>query len=551
MAVEETTTESWGSRLGGSIKGVLAGAVLFIAGIPLLFWNEGRTVKTTQALEEGAANCTVVPTADTVDAANEGKLIHITGTAATEDVLTDELFGGISMKGMRLSRKVEYYQWVEDSKSETKKNTGGSTTTTTTYTYSKKWVSSPEDSSEFKEAGHENTIHFADAEDTTMYAQQAALGAFALTPSQIQSISGQENVKLEGVQWPDALKGRTTVSGNTLYIGRPVNPMQAAIAEKGAAPQLPVEQGYLQIENEPGKNLLAVQDGENVYVQSSMGDLYLLGTDEDGTPMVQLRNGSLRNVTGEAEMTGPAPTFPYPIPASIQVERLGECPVVCIGTYAYVRTSDNRLLCIKPYQDYFVVTDNGVMRKADIMLAPVTLSDKGTADPAAPQVGDVRITWTYVGPQKPVSVVAVQTGNTFAPYVSKSSGYKVDLLETGIKTKEEMFQNAENANTFMAWILRFLGWFIMYIGLRMILKPLSVLGDVLPILGDLIGVGTGIIAFLVSAAVALLVIAVAWVFYRPVLGIVLLAAAVGLIVLLIKKKKSSKKEPAPEAPVTE
>lgn len=551
MAVEETTTESWGSRLGGSIKGVLVGAGLFIAGIPLLFWNEGRTVKTTQALEEGAANCTVVPSADTVDAANEGKLIHITGTAATEDVLTDELFGGISMKGMRLSRKVEYYQWVEDSKSETKKNTGGSTTTTTTYTYSKKWVSSPEDSSEFKEAGHENTIHFADAEDTTMYAKQAALGAFALTPGQIQSISGQENVKLEGVQWPDSLKGRTTVSGNTLYIGRPVNPMQAAIAEKGAAPQLPVEQGYLQIENEPGKNLLAVQDGENVYVQSSTGDLYLLGTDEDGTPMVQLRNGSLRNVTGEAEMTGPAPTFPYPIPASIQVERLGECPVVCIGTYAYVRTSDNRLLCIKPYQNYFVVTDNGVMRKADIMLAPVTLSDKGTADPAAPQVGDVRITWTYVGPQKPVSVVAVQTGNTFAPYVSKSSGYKVDLLETGIKTKEEMFQNAENANTFMAWILRFLGWLIMYIGLSMILKPLSVLGDVLPILGDLIGVGTGIIAFLVSAAVALLVIAVAWVFYRPVLGIVLLAAAVGLIVLLIKKKKSSKKEPAPEAPATE
>lgn len=551
MAVEETTTESWGSRLGGSIKGVLVGAGLFIAGIPLLFWNEGRTVKTTQALEEGAANCTVVPTADTVDAANDGKLIHITGTAATEDVLTDDLFGGISMKGMRLSRKVEYYQWVEDSKSETKKNTGGSTTTTTTYTYSKKWVSSPEDSSEFKEAGHENTVYFADAENTTVYAQQASLGAFALTTGQIQSISGQENMKLEGVQWPDSLKGRTTVSGNTLYIGRPVNPMQAAIAEKGAAPQLPVEQGYMQIENEPGKNLLVVQDGDNAYVQSSTGELYLLGADENGSFMVQLRNGSLRNVTGEVEMTGPAPTFPYPIPASIQVERLGECPVVCIGTYAYVRTSDNRLLNIKPYQDYFVVTDNGAMRKADIMLAPVTMGDKGTADPAAPQVGDVRITWTYVGPQKPISVVAVQTGNTFAPYISKSSGYKVNLLETGIKTKDEMFQNAENTNTFMAWILRFLGWFIMYIGLSMILKPLSVLGDVLPILGDLIGVGTGIIAFLVSAAVALLVIAVAWVFYRPVLGIILLAAAVGLIVLLIKKKKSSKKEPAPEAPAAE
>ena len=39
MAVTETTTESWGSRLGGSIKGVLIGGALFIAGFPVLFYN--------------------------------------------------------------------------------------------------------------------------------------------------------------------------------------------------------------------------------------------------------------------------------------------------------------------------------------------------------------------------------------------------------------------------------------------------------------------------------------------------------------------------------
>ncbi len=36
MAVEETTTESRSSSLGGSIKGVFVGGVLFIAGISLL-----------------------------------------------------------------------------------------------------------------------------------------------------------------------------------------------------------------------------------------------------------------------------------------------------------------------------------------------------------------------------------------------------------------------------------------------------------------------------------------------------------------------------------
>ena len=549
MAVEETTTESWGSRLGGSIKGVFVGGVLFIAGIPLLFWNEGRSVKTTQALEEGAANCVVVPTADSVDAANEGKLIHITGTAKTEDILTDELFSGISTKGMRLSRSVEYYQWVENTKTETKKNVGGSETTKTTYTYSKKWVSSPEDSSEFKEAGHENVVHFAEAEDTTLYAQNATLGAFNLTDSQIRSISGQENVKLEGIQWPDALKGRITTSGNTLYIGKASNPMQEAIQAKGAAPQLPLSSEYAVIETIPGQKLYVLDDSGNKYVQTPTGDLYKMGVDfNTGSMCIFLPNGAPRTVTEYGALTTTPPTSTAQLPASVNVERLGECPVVCVGDFVYIRTTDNRLLLVKPYQNYFTVTDNGVMKKADIILGNMT-SGQNTVDPSAPQIGDVRITWTYVGAEKPVSIISVQTGNSFAPYIAKSSGYKVDMLSNGIKTKEEMFQNAEDANTMWTWILRFVGWFIMYIGLKMIFKPLSVLGDVLPILGDIIGMGMGVVAFLISAAVALVVIAIAWVFYRPVLGIILLAAAIGLIVLLIKKKKSAKA--APTAPATE
>ena len=49
MAVTETTTESWGSRLGNSIKGVLFGLALFIGGFPVLFWNEGNSVKRARA----------------------------------------------------------------------------------------------------------------------------------------------------------------------------------------------------------------------------------------------------------------------------------------------------------------------------------------------------------------------------------------------------------------------------------------------------------------------------------------------------------------------
>ena len=77
----------------------------------------------------------------------------------------------------------------------------------------------------------------------------------------------------------------------------------------------------------------------------------------------------------------------------------------------------------------------------------------------------------------------------------------------------------------------------MFFGLSRVLKPLSVLADVLPILGDIIGIGADIVAGIVAAACALLTIGVAWLFYRPLIGIPLVVAGVALIVMTILKKK--------------
>lgn len=79
MAVTETTTESWGSRLGGAFKGILVGLGLFLVAFPVLFTNEGRTVKTRKALEEGEGACLSVESNKTVDPELEGALVHMTG----------------------------------------------------------------------------------------------------------------------------------------------------------------------------------------------------------------------------------------------------------------------------------------------------------------------------------------------------------------------------------------------------------------------------------------------------------------------------------------
>ena len=550
MSVEKVTTESWGSRLGSSFKGIITGGVLFLAGIPLLFWNEGRAVKTAKTLEEGESVCVSLPSVDSVDAANEGKLIHATGNAVSQTTLTDDMFPGISLKAMKLRRDVEYYQWVEHESTREEKQLGGSVKTTTTYSYEKEWVSEPVDSSSFqKQDGHNNIVHFTGVEDKRYHAENVTFGAFALTSEQISRIAGSKPVDLKDVAMPDELKGRSAISGNTVYIGATAQASATPLPngmEPGVAEQLPATM-YVTVDSYPDKQLLVLDDPTTgPMVQGPTGDMYPMVADEAADAAYMMVNNSPRNITGYGELATPAPTVNMQLPGHINVDRLGVLPVFCFGDKVYVRTADNKVLLIKPWQDHYVVTYNGIMRRAYINLAPASTTTS-TVNPGAPQVGDVRITWSYVPDTMPISIVACQNAGTFSPYVAEN-GYTIDLLQMGTKSKDVMFQSAKDSNTMWTWVWRIVGWLMMYIGLKMILAPLAVLADVLPILGNIVEFGIGIIAFFVSAIVALVVIAVAWLFYRPVLGILILAAAIGLVVLLIKKKKSapSAAEAAPQ-----
>ncbi|MBR5876696.1 MAG: TMEM43 family protein [Akkermansia sp.] len=549
MSVEKVTTESWGSRLGSSFKGIITGGVLFLAGIPLLFWNEGRAVKNAKALEEGESVCISVPSIDTMDMQNEGKLIHATGNAVTQAVLTDDMFPGISKNAMKLARTVEYYQWVENESTREEKQLGGSVKKTTTYTYEKDWVSDPVDSSSFQEAGHDNVVHLTGVENKRQSAEKVTFGAFTLTSGQIGRISGSKPVELKDVPMPEELKGRTAISGNTVYIGAAASPAVTPLPngmEPGIATQLPATM-YVTVDSYPGQQLLVLDDPTcGTLIQGPTGDMYPMVADEAADAAYMMVNNTTRNVTRYGELTTPAPTVNMQLPGLINVEHLGVLPVVCFGDKVYVRTADNKMLLIKPWQDHYVVSYNGVMRRAYISLAP-TMATTSTVNPGAPQVGDVRISWSYVPETMPISIVACQNAGTFSPYVAEN-GYTVDLMQMGIKSKELMFQNAKDNNSMWTWVWRIVGWLMMYIGLKMILAPISVMADVLPILGNIVEFGIGIIAFFVSAVVALVIIAIAWIFYRPILGILILAAAIGLVVLLIKKKKKTAQpaEPAPQ-----
>ncbi len=214
----EVTSQSWFSRLGNAFKGIIVGIILVIIAIPLLFWNEGRAVKRYKTLKEGGG-AVISVTADKVDAVNQGKLIHLTGMATTDETLADETFA-VKSNAIKLRRVAEMYQWQQESTSEEKKKLGGGTETTTTYTYSKTWSDKLISSSQFKKPeGHQNPNQM-EYQSAEMMAANVTVGAFTLSPSLVGMMRDYSPVPLSGdYTLPDSLKNKAQVNANTIYIG--------------------------------------------------------------------------------------------------------------------------------------------------------------------------------------------------------------------------------------------------------------------------------------------------------------------------------------------
>jgi len=382
VAVTEITNESWFSRIGNSIKGILVGIVLILVAIVGLFWNEGRTVREARTIEEGRSNVVSVD-ANTVDADNEGKLVHVIGRAVTAESLADPVFA-VKANALRLRRRVEMYQWKETKKSRKRKKLGGGSRTETTYSYSTTWSPRVIDSGRFREGGHDNpkTMPW---KSWSRDAKEVTLGAFGLPAALVRQIDNYE----------------------------PVPP----VAEM--------------FENVPDANGAEVR-GEVLYLASESG------------------------------------------------------------------------------------------------------AQEGEA-----RIGDVRVAFEQV-PLGPVSVISRQIAAGFEPYVSET-GNDIHMLAVGSKSAAAMFQQREQTNRLIKWAVRLGGFVVMVIGFSLIFRPLSVLGDVVPFIGNIIGAGTFVISLVLAAVISIVVIAIAWLFYRPLIGIGLIVAAVGGIVLLkrLGKKKAS------------
>ena len=451
MAYTETTTTGYGTRVGNSFRAIGSGFLLFIAGTALLWWNEGRAVKTEKMLEEAGSAYVEMANPDKKDASLEGELICGTALATSEDSLSDAQFG-IGAKAISLRRSVEYYQWVEHSQEQKEDKLGGKEVTTTTYTYSKEWVSRPIESASFKDPAYQNkNTVLATFEDDEQWAETVKWGAYQLNESLIHSISSREGVDLAIAE--DLLKqfDKATQTAYERFYG---------VQQKTQQPtQQPAQQP-------------AIPDS----IKALLPDSVKAALDAQ-----QAINDSINNAMANAENK---------------------------KDLEYIHQASNVL--------YF-----------------------GRV-PGSPEVGDVRITFEKVVPAK-VTVMAVVDGDTFKPFKAKN-GKRFQTLVMGKKTGDEIIEDAQDANSMWTWALRILGVLMVIGGLKGIFGFVETILKVVPFIAGIFGWGIGLVCTIIGIAWSLIIIAIAWLFYRPLLGISLLVLAGFLVWVFAFKGKDKLKE---------
>ena len=196
---------------------------------------------------------------------------------------------------------------------------------------------------------------------------------------------------------------------------------------------------------------------------------------------------------------------------------------------------EKRMYVVKATGDSYTSRERAM--KAAKAVVPSSQQERqlfNSADEAA--IGDVRITFSEV-PCTFVSVLAKLSGNILTNWPSKQgAGYDVAVLTQGSVSAEDMISAKKTANTAKTWLFRGFGWLLNFIGFSMITGIISTTADMtlnwIPFLGpmanSIINLGLTVANLILANCVTLIVGSIAWVVYRPLIGISMLASSIGL-----------------------
>ena len=166
-------------------------------------------------------------------------------------------------------------------------------------------------------------------------------------------------------------------------------------------------------------------------------------------------------------------------------------------------------------------------------------------DPQTPRLGDLRVSYSLV-PAGSASIIGRQAGSDFADYQTKA-GDRLLMARSGSADAAEMFKDAQHENVVLTWVIRGVVAFLMFIGFTLLLRPFVVIADVVPFIGDILGAGATLVALIATVIAASVVVAVAWMWYRPFVSLAVLAVGFAIVFGLKKLASSRRAVAVPQA----
>jgi len=475
--------QSWFSRMADSLKGVVIGCILITFSIPILWVNERRNARLESLIDVGERSCQTV-TADEADEANRGCLVHLNSADATANGLVeDDRFEDVKSDGecLRIRSLVEVYQWTEKSETkESKDSVGGGKTTTTTYSYERRWSDQRTDSS---------TFHCGQAEKTqyvnSFPVDGLLLGMRCKTSTDVR-YGDAFSVPAEMVRQLENFKNVVDEPDNPLKLGNTLTFGDFSLQKEG---------DYYIRTKLVGKNL-------DYSRQPEIGDT---------------------RVKIEYVPNGPATVIGLQVPMSARKSGLVASPQTPKLADSEGTGKDSR----DSFYPYRMISrgwcgiNEAVQKERQIEEGRKSANELYQADAC------------HCGPLTICCCCCLCACNLVALCFSGLAPPQVFGMYPGHISAKQCWEDVKKQGTASKWGFRLLGWLLMLTGTYMLFQPLFVALDVIPFVGPYLGDFAGYVVyaacFICTLLVSMVIVALAYAVYHPLVTIMYLAVVAVLV----------------------
>lgn len=154
-----------------------------------------------------------------------------------------------------------------------------------------------------------------------------------------------------------------------------------------------------------------------------------------------------------------------------------------------------------------------------------------------PQIGDIKIAYSYIPSNTAISIIAEQSNNYLIPDITPKGEFS--NLTVGIVCAKNIMRNLDTQNAWATMGFRLLGLVLMFLGLKLLIAPITILADIIPVLSYFVNAISGVFLFLISLTLSLITISLAWLAFRPLISVPIILALIYFIYWIIKKKNKT------------